>query len=88
MQLSKKKDFEAKVLVRENPCWQACLIFKLGLSGIRKGQRCVREYKLDHMRTLAFSLNVTVHFGELSKNVHCLIVHFKRIISVLRKKKM
>ena len=75
-------------MVRENPCWQACLIFKLGLSGIRKGQRCAREYKLDHMRTLAFSLNVTVHFGDLSKNVHCLIVHFKRMISVLREKKL
>lgn len=86
MQLSKKKDFEAEVLVRENPCWQACLIFKLGLSDIRKDQRCVRECKLDHMRTLAFSLNVTVHFGDLSKNVHCLVVHFKRMISVLRKK--
>lgn len=66
MQLSKKKDFETEVLVKENPFWQACLIFKPGLSGVRKGQRCVRECKLDHMRTLAFSLNVMVHFGDLS----------------------
>lgn len=53
---------------------------------MRLGQRCDRECKADHVRALAFSLNVMGHFGVLSKDVHCFVVHFKQMIPVLRKR--